>query len=135
MQLHSSRSLMVLSSSAPSSSDANKDKSNLEQFWSASLRKDCLHCPLSRAPKCFRICLVRALELGENNFLPTNWRGFSDFFHLQGEASGAEEAVEVWADRHPHRDRHTLQQVVDYAQKINHVKLLRSWQQALRSEQ
>ena len=95
----------------------------------------CLRCPLNRAPWCFKTILTRALELGESNFIPTNWRGFSDHFNLQRLAArGAEELVEAWANRHPYKHENTLHKIVEYAKSTDHRKLLHDFQIALRGE-
>ena len=103
----------------------------LSSLWS----QKCLQCPVNKAPRCFKTVLVRCLELGESNFIPTNWRGFSDYFRLQElKARGAEELVEAWADRHPYRDEHTLLKVVEYAENARHVRLLQHLKQTLKGE-
>lgn len=95
----------------------------------------CLQCPLSKAPRCFKTVLIRALELGESNFIPTNWRGFSDYFRLQEpKARSAEELVEAWGDRHPYKQEHTLLKVIEYAQNTGHVKLLKHFEQTFKGE-
>lgn len=94
-----------------------------------------LQCPLAKAPRCFRTALIRSLELGEGNFIPTNWRGFSDYFRLQEfKARSAEDLVEAWADRHPYKQEHTLQKVIEYAQSTQHAKLLQQFDQILKGE-
>ena len=99
----------------------------------ASQIHHCLQCPLNKAPRCFRTALSRSLELGEGNFIPTNWRGFSDYFRLQElKALSAEELVEAWADRHPYNQHHTLQKVIEYAQSTQHAKLLQQFDQTLK---
>ena len=92
-----------------------------------------LQCPLGEAPGCFRTALVSCLELGEGNFIPTNWRGFSDHFRLRElRAHSAEELVELWASVHPYKHQHTLGKVVEYAQSKGHRKLLNCLVQTLR---
>ena len=94
-----------------------------------------LQCSLSDAPGCFRTVLVRSLELAEGNFIPTNWRGFSEHFGLRElRARSAEELVDKWANRHPYRREHTLRKVVDYARSKDHRKLLDSFVHTLRGE-
>ena len=94
-----------------------------------------LQCPLSKAPGCFRTALVRSLELADANFIPTNWRGFSEHFGLRElRARSAEELVDKWADMHPYRREHTLRKVVEYATSKDHRKLLDSFAQTLRGE-
>ena len=94
-----------------------------------------LQCPLHRAPRCFRAVLVRSLELGEGNFIPTNWKGFCDYFGLQElKAGGAGELVDAWTDRHPYRAEHTLLKVVEYAHSTKHAKLLQSLGKAMQRE-
>ena len=94
-----------------------------------------LQCPIYRAPRCFRTVLVRSLELGERNFIPTNWKGFCDYFNLQElKADCANELVEGWIDRHPYKHKHTLLHVVEYAQSTQHVKLLQYLQKTLQGE-
>lgn len=95
--------------------------------------KNCLLCPLNEAPRCFKTVLTRALELGEGNFIPTNWRGFSDYFRLQElKTRSAEELVDVWADEHPFKHEHTLLKVVEYAQSTGHVKLLQLFKETFK---
>lgn len=95
--------------------------------------QNCLLCPLNEAPRCFKTALTRALELGEGNFIPTNWRGFSDYFRLQElKGRSAEELVDVWADEHPFKHEHTLLKVVEYAQNTGHVKLLQLFKETFK---
>jgi hypothetical protein len=106
-----------------------------EDSVSTLLASRCLQCPLSEAPGCFKAVLVRSLEPGEGNFIPTNWRGFSDYFSLQtAGARSAEEVVGAWASGHPYRHEHTLGKVVEYARSTGHRKLLNSLVLALKGE-
>ena len=90
---------------------------------------------MNKAPECFKSTLVRALELGEDNFVPTNWRGFSDYFHLQAlQESGAQCVVDAWANRHPCRQQHTILKVMEYARSTEHRKLLQSLEQVLKGK-
>lgn len=99
--------------------------------WPSSQK--CLQCPLYEAPRCFKTVLTRALELGEGNFIPTNWRGFSDYFRLeQLKARSAEELVDAWTDKHLFRDEHTLLKVVEYARSTRHVKLLQIFKETIK---
>ena len=92
-----------------------------------------LQCPLGEAPGCFKAVLVRCLELGEANFLPTNWRGFTEYFRLtELKARSAEELVEAWSGRHPYRREHTLGRVVEYARSKGHRKLLDNFAKTIR---
>ena len=83
-----------------------------------------LDCPLCDAPGCFRRALIRALELGSSNYLPTNWRGFAEHFSIGVPASSPEELVDIWADKHPNRRQHTIRKVLEYAVKKQHKFLL-----------
>lgn len=95
----------------------------------------CLQCPLSKAPECFQSTLVRALELGEDNFVPTNWRGFSEHFHLQAlQVTGAQSVVDTWANRHPCWQENTILKVIEYARSTEHRRLLQSLEQALKGK-
>lgn len=101
--------------------------------WPCSPLDLYLQCSLSEAPGCFRTVLVRCLELAEGNFIPTNWRGFSDHFGLRElKARSAEELVDKWANKHPYRHEHTLRKVVEYARSKDHRKLLDSFVRTLR---
>ena len=84
----------------------------------------CVDCPLCDAPGCFRRVLIRALELGSVNYLPTNWQGFAEYFSLEDSASSPKELVNHWADEHPNRRQHTIRKIFEYAVKKQHKLLL-----------
>ena len=88
------------------------------------VKLECTDCPLCDAPGCFRRALIRALELGSPNYLPTNWRGFAEHFGIGVPASSPEELVDIWADKHPNRRQHTIRKVFEYAVKKQHKFLL-----------
>ena len=119
---------------SPHHDDLSHNHAELSLLSSLWCQKS-LQCPVNRAPRCFKTVLVRCLELGAGNFIPTNWRGFSDYFRLQElKARGAEELVEAWADRHPYKHEHTLLKVAEYAQSAIHVRLLQHLEQTLKGE-
>ena len=89
-----------------------------------NMKLECTDCPLCDAPGCFRRVLIRALELGSSNYLPTNWRGFAEHFSLGVPASSPEELVDIWADKHPNRKQHTIRKIFEYAVKKQHKFLL-----------
>ena len=123
-----------LSNLSPHSLEYSDEEAGIDVLNSPSSQQY-LQCPLYKAPRCFKTVLVRWLELGESNFIPTNWRGFSDYFKLhEHNARSADELVEVWAVKHPYRREHTLLQVVAYARSTQHVKLLHHFHQALQGE-
>ena len=96
-----------------------------------------MDCPLSAAPTCFRWALVRALELGGDNYLPSNWKGFAEFFRINLEmisALSAQDLVAFWADRHPSHHTNTLHKVFEFAKSSKHQVLLESFSRVLQGK-
>ena len=99
-----------------------------------NMKLECTDCPLCDAPGCFRRALIRALELGSSNYLPTNWRGFAEHFSIGVPASSPEELVDIWADKHPNRKQHTIRKVLEYAEAKQHNALLQDFNEILKGE-
>ena len=91
----------------------------------------CVDCPLCDAPGCFRRVLIRALELGSVNYLPTNWQGFAEYFSLGVSASSPKELVDHWADKHQNRRQHTIRKIFEYAVKKQHKLLLEEFHKVM----
>ena len=98
------------------------------------VKLECTDCPLCDAPGCFRRALIRALELGSPNYLPTNWQGFAEHFGIGVPASSPEELVDIWADKHPNRRQHTIRKVLEYAEAKQHNALLQEFNKILEGE-
>ena len=95
------------------------------------LKLECTDCPLCDAPGCFRRVLIRDLELGSVNYLPTNWQGFAEYFSLGVSASSPKELVDHWADKHSNRRQHTIRKIFEYAVKKQHKLLLEEFHQVM----
>ena len=96
--------------------------------------EDCKDCPLCEAPGCFRRALIRSLEPGAMNYLPTNWRGFAEYFSLGVAASSPEELVSHWADLHPNRKHHTIRRVFEFAEEKQHQLLQEEFDKVMRGK-
>ncbi len=84
-------------------------------------------CPMREAPSCLRWALIRTLELGGSNYLPTNWMGFAEYFRInleQMELTSAEEVIGYWVDWHPSCHSNTVCKVFKFARDQGHQKLL-----------
>ena len=101
-------------------------------------RLDCVDCPLCEAPGCFQAAVVRSLETGGANYLPTNWHGFSEYYKcgssnsMSAGGATAEKLVQFWAHTHPNHLTHTIRSVMDYAKHSEHRKLMEALDKALK---
>lgn len=89
-------------------------------------------CPLCEAPACFRWALVKELTPGAGNFVPTNWKGFAEYFHISLDASTPEQLVDYWIYQHPRHREHTIHKVFEFGKKRNHQKLQQAFDEVLR---
>ena len=111
-----------------------QEDSRMAEGLDLGLKLECTDCPLCDAPGCFRTVLIRALELGSVNYLPTNWQGFAEYFSLGVSASSPKELVNHWTDKHPNRKQHTIRKVLEYAEAKQHNALLQDFKKVLKGE-
>ena len=52
-----------------------------------------------------------------------DWKKFTDYFKLDIPVS-EEGAIRYWAKDHIHKDKHTIQRVMDFAEECRHLPLL-----------
>ena len=95
----------------------------------------CKHreCPLYKAPPCFS----RRLEylLGSMSCYGTNypdWKQFARHFNINIPV-GERGVVDYWVKGHQDKDQHTIQCILDFAEKEGHSPLLHQFEDLIKS--
>lgn len=90
-------------------------------------------CPLFEAPSCFRFALIHSLENAATNYSPTNWKGFAEHFmlYVDGSLTTPADLIHHWVDVHPNKNKHTISQVLKYANANQHRHLEQEFNRVL----
>lgn len=116
------------------SRDPEKKNDVASTIYDSGPQKACRHrtCPLYKAPPCF---YRRVKELvSTRSCVMTNypdWKQFTRHFNINI-AVGEEGVVRYWTYDHPQKDKHTIQSVLDFAEKLEHFPLMHELEELIK---